>query len=190
MSKLLRVSVLVAIIVAAVPALAADDYTVDPAHAGVTFRISHVGLSWIPGRFNVFSGSFAIDPDPSKCSFTLNIKTDSIDTNNAARDKHLRSGDFFNVNQFSTIAFQSTSVKPIKDGYEVSGNLTMHGVTKSITFPLLGGRKTEFPKGVERTGYSTELILKRSEFGIDKFLEMLGDDVHIGVSFEGTKNKK
>jgi polyisoprenoid-binding protein YceI len=190
MSKLLRVSVLTVALFAGVlglPALSADDYTVDTAHAGVTFKISHVGLSWIPGRFDKFAGSFMIDPEPAKCSFNLTINTDSIDTNNEARDKHLRSGDFFNVKQFPNITFQSTTVKPIKDGYEVTGNLSLHGVTKSITFPLVGGRKAEFPKGVQRTGFSTEMILKRSEFGMDKFPEMLGDDVHVGVSFEGTK---
>jgi len=190
MSKLLRASLLTVVLsasVLALPARAADEYAVDAAHAGVSFKISHAGLSWIPGRFNKFAGSFTLDPEPAKCSFALTINADSIDTNNQARDNHLRGGDFFNVKQFPAITFQSTAVKPAKDGYEVTGNLTMHGVTKSITFPLVGGRKTEFPKGVQRTGFSTELILKRSEFGFDKFPEMLGDDVHIGVSFEGTK---
>jgi len=63
----------------------------------------------------------------------------------------------------------------------------MHGATKPVTFTLTGGRKAEFPKGVQRTGYSTEVILKRSDFGMDKFAEALGDEVHIAVSLEGTK---
>src|SRR5262249_50299223 len=151
--------------------------------AGVQFKISHAGLSWVYGRFNEFSGSFTIDPDPAKCSFAMTIKAASIDTANQKRDDHLRSPDFFNVKQFPTIIFKSTALKAIKDGYEVTGELTLHGVTKPITFALVGGRKAEFPKGVQRTGFSTDLVLKRSEFGIDKFAEMLGEDIHVAVSF-------
>jgi polyisoprenoid-binding protein YceI len=167
--------------------LRADEYAVDTMHAGVNFKISHLGLSWIHGRFNEFSGTFTIDPDPAKCSFNLTIKTESIDTANSKRDEHLRSPDFFNVKQFPMITFKSTTVKPIKDGYEVTGDLTMHGQTKQVTLALQGGRTAEFPKGVQRTGFSTEVVLKRSEFGIDKGLEALGDDVHTAISFEGTK---
>jgi polyisoprenoid-binding protein YceI len=165
----------------------ADDYTVDGVHSGVTFKIGHLGLSQIPGRFNDVSGTFTIDPDAAKCSFALTIKAESIDTNNPQRDTHLRSPDFFNTKQFPALSFKSTSVKPIKEGYEVTGDFTMHGVTKPITFALVGGKKGEFPKGVQRTGFSTDLIVKRSEFGMDKFQEMLTDEVHVAVSFEGTK---
>jgi polyisoprenoid-binding protein YceI len=165
----------------------ADDYAVDPMHSGVTFKISHLGLSWVYGRFNDFSGSFTIDPDPAKCSFSLTIKTESIDTNNAKRDEHLRSPDFFNAKQFPAITFKSTAVKAIKDGFEVTGDLTLHGETKPVRFALLGGRKAEFPKGVQRTGFAMELVLKRSEFGMTRFAEALGDEVHVAISFEGTK---
>ena len=170
----------------------AEDYSIDPAHSGVHFKISHIGLSWIHGRFNTYSGSCAVDPDDAgKCSFEMKINTDSIDTNNKMRDNHLRSPDFFNVKQFPTITFESTGVKAIKDGYEVTGNLTMHGVTKPVTFALVGGKTAEFPPGVPRTGYSTELIINRSEFGVGKaqFANALGEDVHVAISFEGTKKK-
>lgn len=166
---------------------AADEYAVDGAHAAVTFKISHLGLSWTHGRFGDFTGAFAIDPDPGKCAFSLAIKAESIDTANAKRDEHLRSPDFFNVKQFPVIIFKSTAVKAVKDGYQVTGDLTMHGVTKAVSCALLGGRKAEFPPGVQRTGFSTELVVKRSEFGITKFAEAVGDEVHIAVSFEGTK---
>ena len=170
----------------------AEDYGIDPAHSGVHFKISHIGLSWIYGRFNTYSGAFAVDPeDAGKCSFEIKINTDSIDTNNKIRDNHLRSPDFFNVKQFPAITFESTGVKAIKDGYEVTGNLTLHGVTKPVTFALVGGKTAEFPPGVPRTGYSTELIIKRSEFGVGKaqFANALGEDVHVAISFEGTKKK-
>jgi polyisoprenoid-binding protein YceI len=173
--------------VVAMPSLAADEYLVDGMHAGVNFKISHLGLSWVYGRFNDFSGGFTLDSDPGKCSFNLSIKTDSIDTNNKKRDDHLRSPDFFNAKQFPAITFKSTAVKAVKDGYEVTGDLTMHGVTKSVSFALLGGRKAEFPKGVQRTGFSTELTIKRSEFGMDKFTDGVSDEVPISISFEGTK---
>jgi polyisoprenoid-binding protein YceI len=172
---------------AAAPSRSADQFSLDAAHAAVNFKISHIGLSWTYGRFNDVSGTFTIDPDAAKCAFSLTIKAESIDTANQKRDEHLRSPDFFNVKQFPTITFTSTAVKATKDGYEVTGDLTMHGMTKSITFPLVGGKTAEFPKGVQRTGFSTELIVKRSDFGINKFADAVGDDVHIAISFEGTK---
>src|SRR5262245_55236495 len=86
----------------------AAGYVVDAMHAGVNFKISHLGLSWIHGRFNDFSGSFTLDPDnPGSGSFNLSIKAESIDTNNSKRDAHLRSPDFFNVKQFPEITFKS-----------------------------------------------------------------------------------
>jgi polyisoprenoid-binding protein YceI len=181
-------AVLLSVLGAAVPARAADDYAVDPMHAGVTFKISHLGLSWVSGRFNELSGSFTIDPeDAGKSSFGLTIKAKSIDTNNSKRDDHLRSPDFFNVKQFPAITFKSTAIKAIKDGYQVTGDLTLHGETKSVSFALVGGKKAEFPKGVQRTGYSTDLTIKRSEFGMDKFAGAVGDEVRIFISFEGAK---
>ncbi len=163
----------------------ADDYALDPAHTAVTFKVSHLGLSWTYGRFKGVAGSFTIDP--AKTAFNLAIKVGSLDTDNAKRDEHLKSPDFFNEKQFPEIAFKSTGVKPIKDGYEVTGDLSMHGVTKSVTFNLVGGRTAEFPAGVQRTGYSTELAVKRSDFGMDKLKEAISDEVYISISFEGVK---
>jgi polyisoprenoid-binding protein YceI len=170
------------------PAAAADDYAIDGMHTAVSFKVSHLGLSWTHGRFNDVSGSFRIDPaDASKSAFSLTIKADSVDTGNTKRDQHLRSPDFFNVKQFPALSFRSTAVKASKDGYQVTGDLTLHGVTKPVSFALVGGRTAEFPKGVRRTGYSTELSLKRSDFGMDKMTGAIGDEVFIAVSFEGTK---
>ena len=167
----------------------ADEYTIDAVHSGISFQISHLDLSYVHGRFNDFSGSFTIDTaDPAKSSFSLAIKTESIDTNNKGRDGHLKSPDFFNVKQFPTISFKSTSVKPIDGGYEVTGDLTMHGATNPVTFSLKGGGSKEFPKGVSRTGFSTsQIIVKRSDFGVGKPMPVLGDEVYITIGFEGTK---
>ena len=177
-----------AILSAATIARGADEYTLDPMHSGVNFKISHLGLSWIHGRFDEISGHFTIDPqDPGSSSFEMTINAESVDTNNKKRDDHLRSPDFFNAKQFPTMTFKSTSVRPSKDGYDVTGDFTMHGVTRPVKFQLVGGRTKDFPKGVHRTGFSAEIVLKQSEFGMTKFAQALGDNVYTEVSFEGTK---
>ncbi len=166
----------------------ADDYALDAVHSGVTFKIAHAGVSWTYGRFNDVSGAFRLEPaDPAKAIFVLNLKTDSIDTNNKQRDDHLKAPDFFNAKQFPLITFKSTGVKVIEGGFDVTGDLQMHGVTKSIAFPLKGGKAAEFPKGVQRTGFTTDLTLKRSDFGMDKMVGPIGDDVVVSISFEGVK---
>jgi polyisoprenoid-binding protein YceI len=170
-------------------AVTADDYKLDPAHAAVTFKIAHMGLSWTHGRFNDVAGSFTIDTaDPAKSSFALSIKSASVDTGVAKRDDHLRGPDFFNVKQFPAIEFKSTAVKSVQGGFEVTGDLTMHGVTRPITFTASGGRTAQFPPGTTRTGYSTQLKLKRSEFGMNQMLGMVGDEIYISISFEGVKS--
>src|ERR1700693_2070591 len=94
-----------------------DDYVVDGAHAGINFKIAHMGLSWIQGRFDEFAGNFVVDAnDPSKCAFMLNINPASIDTNSQKRDDHLRSPDFLNVKQFPAMSFKSTAVKAVEGG--------------------------------------------------------------------------
>jgi polyisoprenoid-binding protein YceI len=169
---------------------AADNYQIDPVHTAVTFKISHLALSWTYGRFNDVSGRFTIDSaDPGRSSFALSMKPESIDTGNSKRDEHLRGPDFFNVKQFPVISFTSKSVKAIEGGYEVTGDMTLHGATRSITFPLSGGRTADFPPGVRRTGYSTEFKLKRSDFGMDKMIGAVGDEIDVAISFEGIKGR-
>jgi polyisoprenoid-binding protein YceI len=186
---LLRTVLALSVIAGVGSAGRADDYVIDAAHSGVTFQISHMGVSYIPGRFNEFSGNFTIDTsDPAKSSFSLTIKTESVDTNNSKRDEHLRAPDFFNAKQFPTITFASTAVKAVQGGYEVTGDLTMHGETRPITFSLKGGKTAEFPPKVIRTGFtSPQIVIKRTDFGVGKPMPILGDDVYIAVSFEGTK---
>jgi polyisoprenoid-binding protein YceI len=114
------------------------------------------------------------------------VKIDSIDTGNKQRDEHLRSPDYFNAKQYPTLTFKSTKVAKAKDGLSVTGDLTLHGVTKPVTFTLAGGKTAEV-RGARKTGYSTEFTIKRSDFGIDKSLDSLGDEVEIDVSFQGVK---
>jgi polyisoprenoid-binding protein YceI len=166
----------------------ADEYVVDSAHAAVTFKVSHIGLSWTHGRFKDISGSFVIDPaKPAASEFEIIASANSLDTDNAKRDEHLRSPDFFNTKQFPKLSFKSTAVRAVRGGYEVTGDLTLHGQKKSITVLMTGGRTAEFPKGVHRIGYSADFKIKRSDFGMDKMAEAIGDEVVVSVSFEGTK---
>ncbi len=174
---------------------AAESHVVDPVHSSATFRIEHLGISWVAGRFDDVSGKCAFDKaDPAKSSCEVAIKATSIDTNIAQRDTHLRSEEFFNVKQFPEITFKSTSVKkvdapePATDAsYEVTGDFTMLGVTKPVTFVLRGGKEAEFPKGTHRTGFFTEFSIKRSDFGMAKLLGPVGDLVKITVSVEAIK---
>ena len=169
-------------------AVAADDYAYDLVHSSVSFKARHLDISWIHGRFNEVDGKFSLDrQDPTKSTFQLTIKAESVDTANPARDEHLRQPDYFDTKQFPTIEFKSTAVKAIKDGYEVTGEFTMHGKTKEITFTLMGGREIE-SRDVKRVGFSTELKLKRSDFGFDKnAIGPIGDEAIIIIDCEGTR---
>ena len=169
-------------------ASAADEYAYDLVHSSVSFKARHLDISWIHGRFNEVEGKFSLDrEDPSKSKFELTIKTDSVDTANKARDEHLRQPDYFDTKQFPTIEFKSTSTKAIKGGYEVTGDFTMHGTTKKVTLVLLGGKEHDF-KGVKRVAFSTELSLKRSDYGFDKnAIGPIGDEALILIDCEGVR---
>jgi polyisoprenoid-binding protein YceI len=176
------------IVAGAAPADAADDYTFDPVHSSVSFKARHLDISWIHGRFNDVSGKYSLDREnPAKSTFELSIKADSVDTANVKRDEHLRQPDYFDTKQYPTIDFKSTSVKAVKGGYELTGDFTMHGTTKKITFVVQGGKEIEF-MGTKRTGFSTELKLKRSDYGFDKSgIGPIGDEALIFIDFEGTR---
>jgi polyisoprenoid-binding protein YceI len=168
--------------------LAADKYTYDQVHSSISFKAQHLGISWIHGRFNEASGMFSLDREhPSKSTFELTIKVDSVDTANKARDEHLLLADYFDTKQFPTIEFKSTSTRAIEGGYKVTGNFMMHGKTKKITFVLKGGKERNF-KGTKRVGFSTELSLKRSDFGFDKSaIGLIGDKALILIDCEGVQ---
>ena len=193
MRRFLSVCVLTLVIgivvcAAANSASAADVYAYDPVHSSVSFKARHLDISWIHGRFNEVSGKFSLDREhPTKSTFELTIKTESVDTANEARDEHLRQPDYFDTKQFPTIEFKSTSVKALDGGYEVTGNFTMHGTAKKITFTLKGGKEHDF-NGTKRVGFSTELALKRSDFGFDKkAIGPIGDKALILIDCEGVR---
>lgn len=194
MRKLLFLFAAVALL--AQPALAADTYAVDKTHSEVSFQIRHM-LGKVRGYFTDFSGTInadAVKPEASTVEFT--VKATSINTANEDRDKHLRSADFFDVEKFPEIAFKSTKIKLLgKDRYEVTGDFTMHGVTKAITLPVsfLGSGKD--PWGNEKASFETATTLNRKDFGIiwNKALDagslLLGDEVAVTISLETGKKK-
>ena len=122
---------------AALPALAQDTYKIDPVHSEVSFKIRHL-LAKTSGRFTKFGGAIKVDTaDISKSTVDVTIDAASINTDMEARDKHLKTPEFFDVEKFPTITFKSTSVKEVAKGkLEVTGDFTLHGVTKRITFPI------------------------------------------------------
>jgi polyisoprenoid-binding protein YceI len=177
------------------PASAADAYAIDPSHTSVVFSVSHTGISYVYGMFRKAEGNYMLDANnPAGCQFAFTIQAASLDTNFEERDKHLRSPDFFNVQQFPTISFVSTSCQRANtaDGsvvYNVTGNLTMHGVTQRITVPLRMLGEGVGPFKDYRSGFLTNFTLKRSDFGMTTALEnsMVGDAVGITISFEGSR---
>jgi polyisoprenoid-binding protein YceI len=185
---LLRIAAAVVAVAIVASLQAADTYSVDPIHSSVSFQIEHAGVSYVHGRFNEVSGEFTIDKeDPSKSSISFSIKVESVDTNNKQRDGHLRSDSFFDAKQFPTITFKSKTMKAVKDGYEVTGELKIHGETKEISFKLNGGKETKLLTKTTRTGYWADLTIKRSDFGMKGMLEAIGDTVYISVGVEGNK---
>jgi polyisoprenoid-binding protein YceI len=181
---------LTAILAFAPFASAADTYKIDPIHATVIYRVSHFNIGNAYGRFNEPTGSITLDKDDaSKSTFTFEVQTDKVDTANEKRDQHLKSPDFFDAANFPTITFKSTSVKGSGDKYEVTGDLTLHGVTKSVTVNLTktGEADVSQMKMGYRTGWEAMVDLKRSEFGMTGLQGPVGDDVHLVISFEAVK---
>jgi polyisoprenoid-binding protein YceI len=188
-------AIALAVAALALPALGADTYVVDKAHTEATFRIRHM-MSSVSGRFRDIDGTFILDPaKPAESKVDFNIGTASIDTANENRDKHLRSADFFDVEKNPQITFQSTKIVATgKDQYDVTGNFTMHGVTKTITLPVkvLGFAKDA--RGGERVGFEVQTTLNRTEYGLtwNRAIEagnLLGDDVTVTINIEANKKK-
>jgi polyisoprenoid-binding protein YceI len=179
---------------AALP-LRAETFVIDPTHSEVSFQIRHM-VSNVRGRFNDFAGTVNMDPkNLPGSSVEFHIKATSIDTNVADRDKHLRSADFFDVEKYPEITFKSKSIKPAgKDKYNVTGALTMHGVTKDVTLPVTFLGEGKDPWGGTRAGFETATTLDRKAYGIvwNKAIDnggvLLGDDVKIEINLETKKD--
>ena len=176
----------------------AADYVVDKQgqHAFVDFKISHLGYSYITGTFKDIDGTFSFDaakPEDSKIEF--NVNTASVFTNNAERDKHISSKDFLKVADFPKATFKSTSVKTTgknadgKATADVTGDLTIAGVTKPVVVKATFLGEGKDPWGGYRAGFEGTTSIKRSDFGKQKDLGAASDAVELYISFEGVKAK-
>ncbi len=180
----------------ATPVLGAT-WSFDKAHSHVGFEVRHMVISKVSGQFLDYDGKLTWDgKDLSTASVEATIQTASIDTQNETRDKHLRSGDFFQADSFPTITFKSTKVIPGKDNkFQIVGDLTMRGVTKQVTLDGdLNGVVTD-PWGNTRAGFSASTKVNRQDYGVSwsKTLDsgglVAGDDVTIELEIEAVMNK-
>lgn len=174
---------------AARPAPAADQFALDPVHSSLLFKVKHLGVSYSYGRFNAPTGTIVWDSaDPTKSTFQISAKVESLDTGNAKRDGHLKSPDFFDGKQFPTIGFKSTAVKPLADNkYEVTGDLTIRGTTRPITVVLEHVGTASGPQGGTKTGFDGQFTINRQDFGVAYMPQGIGNDVTIFVALEADK---
>ena len=190
----LRFMLLALSLSAATPALAADTYTVDKDHSQATFQVRHL-FSKTRGRFSDFGGTIRMDEkEIARSSVEFRIRSASIDTDNEKRDQHLRGADFFDVEKHPEIVFKSDKIRKVgKDRYQVSGTLSMRGVSKAIVLPVTFGGAGKDPWGNTKAGFATEITLNRKDFGmvwnaaLDNGGVVLGDEVWVTVELEALK---
>ena len=167
---------------------AADTFKLDPVHSFVLFSVQHLGIANTYGRFNDVSGTVVFDKDnPSKSSVELSVPVASLDTHNSIRDLSLKSRDFFDTKQFPTMTFTSTKVEGNGYTLKVSGDLTIHGVTKPLTVDFKKGGEGKGVFGEMRGGGETHFTIRRSDFGMNFQQGAIGDEVNIILSLEGIK---
>lgn len=165
------------------------NYKIDPAHSMAYFEVGHAGgISRFMGRFKDISGDVVVDA-PEKSKVKVAIKVDSIDANHEGLEKHLKSPDFFNAVQFPLMTFDSTAVKLASSGEgTLTGNLTLHGVSKPVTFKLKQIGAGAGPRGDTRVGYVAKSTIKRSDFGMSYGIPKAAtDEVELNINIEAVK---
>lgn len=193
-TRILLLTALAASSLFATAASAPEPWSVDKTHSNVNFKVRHL-MANVTGSFRDFDAAINLDREnPAGSSVEFTIQAKSIDTDNANRDEHLRSGDFFEVDKHPTISFKSSAIKAKSaTEFDVTGDLTMRGVTKRVTLPVtfLGFGKDG--RGNERGGFEIETTLNRKEYGIewnrtfDGGGVLLGDDVKVMISLSVLK---
>ena len=183
----------------ATPRLArATEYQIDPSHTAVTFSVRHMMISNVRGEFEKTSGTITANgSDPNSVKIDVAIDAASVNTRVDRRDAHLKSPDFLDVGKYPTITFKSTKVEAAGSGkWKVSGNLTLHGVTKQVVLDVTGPTpEITDPMGNTRVGASATTTISRKDFGLtwNKTLEsggvLIGDDVAIQIDIEAVKAK-
>lgn len=168
----------------------AADYKIDKEgqHAFVQFRIQHLGYSWLYGTFKDFDGSFSFDANnPTADKVDVTINTNSVDTNHAERDKHIRGPEFLNVAKHPTATFKSTSVKKDGDELAVTGDLTLNGVTKPVTLEAKMMGEGKDPWGGYRAGFEAKGEIALKDFNITQDLGPASQKVELIISVEGVR---
>lgn len=163
-------------------------YKIDPVHSQAFFSVTHLGVAKFTGRFDSVKGELTVDGAGDGNKVKAEIDVASVNSNFADRDKHLRSPDFFNAVQFPKMTFESAKVSiPATGDGSMSGNLTLRGVTKPVTFKLRHIGAAKDPWGGYRSGYVASATIKRSDFGISFMPKGLSDDVEIELNIEAIK---
>ena len=170
----------------------AGTWTLDTAHSSVSFSVRHMMVSKVRGRFSDYTADIVTAEDPRQSKVSATIQVASIDTGDEGRDGHLRTNDFFDIEQFPTMTFVSTGITGSGPEYELHGDLTIRGVTKPVTFDLEVGGVGKDPWGNTRAGFALTGTINRKDFGMsyNAALEtggiMIGDKVSIELDIEAT----
>ncbi|HZN67843.1 MAG TPA: YceI family protein [Tepidisphaeraceae bacterium] len=176
-----------ALVITAPAASAADDYLIDPVHSVIIFRIKHGDVGYFYGRFNMPQGQFKWDEqNPPASSFTASVKASDFDSGNAKRDQHVEGPDFLNAKEFPNVTFKSKSVKA-GDGdgkYVIEGELSMHGQTKPVTMAL---EKTGQSK--DRIGFEGVMDINKKDFSITG-VQGVSDEIRLIAAFQGVRPKQ
>jgi polyisoprenoid-binding protein YceI len=180
----------IAIVAAASGAGAAPaSFTIDPDHSAAHFAVRHLAVSTVRGEFGNVRGTIVFDDaDPVATRIDATIDAASVNTRVADRDEDLRSASFFDVARYPEIAFRSTSVRAAGENrYAVTGNLTMHGVTRSVTLEVEATPPAKDPRGRERRGAEATTTISRKEFGVSGSPGMVGDEVKVTIDIEAIR---
>lgn len=175
-----------------IPGYKAGTWTIDPTHSTVGFSIRHLMISKVKGSFETFDATFVTTENPLEARVTASAQVASINTNDANRDGHLRTGDFFDAETHPTIDFVSTGARVVSGEYLVDGDLTIKGVTKPVTFDVDFGGFAGDPFGNYKFGATAKTEINREDFGLsyNAALEtggvLLGEKVTITLDLQGT----
>lgn len=168
-------------------AQAQETYKIDPVHSTVIFSVSHFGAGKVFGMFRAVNGEFTIGKKAADSKVAVEIDAKSVFTAEQKRDTHLMSPDFLNVKEFPKITFVSKSVKGGGSSYAISGNLTLHGVTKPVTIKMKKLGQGKDPWNNVRVGFEGKLVIKRSQYGIKGMPGAAGENVELILAVEGIK---
>ena len=164
-----------------IPGYISGTWAIDPVHSEVSFTVRHLMVSKVRGRFTRFAGTFVTGEDPLESSVEASVELASIDTDNADRDAHIRSADFFDVERYPTLTYRSTGIRRDGDGFIVDGELSLHGVTRSVPLALeVNGFQASTPFGDTRAGFSATAEINRNDFGIEFNAPLEGGGVVLG----------